>query len=298
MKVSGFSYIRNGFTYGYPFIQSYLSILPVCDELIIAVGDSTDGTREAIVKLGPKVRIIDTVWDENNLRSGGRIFAEQCNIALKEISGDWGFHIQCDEVIHEKDLPKIRQAMEDEILNPQVEGFLLPFLHFFGDYHHIGVTRRWHRNEIRIIRNRKDIFSYRDSQGFRSYPSEADYLQNLNSRKLRVKKIEAPVYHYSYSRNPRLMLKKSKYFDKFWHNDQWIDQKYGQQLDFDYSQVDCLEKFKGSHPAVMQEVIADQDWEFQYDPSKTNFRMKERVLYELEKLTGWRIGEYKNYKLI
>ena len=65
MRVSGFSYVRNGFTYGYPFIESILSVLPLCDEFIMVVGDSTDGTREAVEKINsPKIKIIDTVWDE------------------------------------------------------------------------------------------------------------------------------------------------------------------------------------------------------------------------------------------
>ena len=111
-KISGFSYIRNGFEFDYPFLESIQSILPICDEFIIAVGDSHDGTREAIEKLGSdKIKIIDTIWDEN-MRANGAIFAQQSNIALDHITGNWAFHIQADEVIHENDLPKIRQAIE------------------------------------------------------------------------------------------------------------------------------------------------------------------------------------------
>src|SRR5450432_2784941 len=110
MKISGFSFVRNGFEYGVPFVEAFQSILPVCDEFIIAVGDSTDGTREAIKNMASeKIKIIDTVWDMN-LRQGGKIFAQQSNLALDGITGDWAFHLQADEVIHEKDLPKIKTA--------------------------------------------------------------------------------------------------------------------------------------------------------------------------------------------
>ncbi len=47
----------------YPFLQSIQSVLPVVDEFVVVVGDSTDGTRDAILKLSPKIRIVDTVWD-------------------------------------------------------------------------------------------------------------------------------------------------------------------------------------------------------------------------------------------
>ena len=81
-KISGFSYVRNGFDMGYPFIESIKSVLAICDEFVMAVGDSTDGTREAIEALdSDKIKIVDTVWDLEN-RKGGLIFADQSNAAL------------------------------------------------------------------------------------------------------------------------------------------------------------------------------------------------------------------------
>src|SRR5437868_3557038 len=107
MKISGFTFIRNGFKLNYPFLEAIESILPVCDEMIVVVGNSEDGTREAVENLHPsKIHIIDTVWNDS-LREGGKILAQQTNLALDSISGDWGFYIQGDEVVHENDLEKI-----------------------------------------------------------------------------------------------------------------------------------------------------------------------------------------------
>ena len=162
MKISGFSYVRNGFEIGYPFIEAVLSILPLCDEFVIAIGESTDGTREAIEKLNSqKIKIVDTVWDMN-LREGGKIFAQQANVALDHTTGDWAFHIQADEVIHERDLPKIKEAILRYDNDERVEGFILPFYHFWGDYTHIRTARSVHLHEIRIFRNKKLVRSYRD----------------------------------------------------------------------------------------------------------------------------------------
>ena len=125
MTISGFSYVRNGFEYGYPFLEAIQSILPICDEFVVAVGDSTDKTREAIEKLNsPKIKIIDTIWDMN-LREGGKIFAQQANIALDNTTGDWAFHIQADEVIHEKDLPVITDSQSEQFfrMGAPVRGF-------------------------------------------------------------------------------------------------------------------------------------------------------------------------------
>ncbi len=297
MKVSGFTYIRNGFTYGYPFLEAFSSILPLVDELVVAVGESTDGTREAVAALGPKVKIIDTVWDDN-LREGGKIFAQQANIALDQISGDWAFHIQADELIHEDAIPVIRSAMEAHYKDDRVEGLLFRFLNFYGGYKYIGTTRRWHRAEVRIIRNWKNIRSFRDSQGFRIYPNPGDELKGNSGRPLRVKKVDADIFHYSYARDPKSMKKKANYFHSFWHDDKWLNENLDKSEQFDFHDIDDLTEFKGTHPELMKEKIAAQDWTFNFDPSKAKFSPKGKLLHWVEKNTGWRIGEYKNYKVI
>ncbi len=79
MFVSGFTFIRNAVRYDYPILEAIRSILPLCDEVVVAVGRSEDGTRELIEGLGdPRIRIIDTEWDDS-LREGGRVLAVETN---------------------------------------------------------------------------------------------------------------------------------------------------------------------------------------------------------------------------
>ncbi|MGL5889407.1 MAG: glycosyltransferase family 2 protein, partial [Bacteroidia bacterium] len=66
---------------------------------------------------------------------------------------------------------------------------------------------------------------------------------------------------------------------------------------FDYSQIDSLAHFTGTHPKVMQERINKQNWEFTFDPTKRRMSLKVSVLMFIERLTGWRVGEYKNYTI-
>jgi glycosyltransferase involved in cell wall biosynthesis len=294
-KISGFSYIRNGFEFDYPFLESIQSILPICDEFIIAVGDSHDGTREAIEKLGSdKIKIIDTIWDEN-MRANGAIFAQQSNIALDHITGNWAFHIQADEVIHENDLPKIRQAIEKYGDSPKLDGFLLPFLNFFGSYNYYRDSRRAHRFEIRLFRNDKFVRSYKDSQGFRIFSNNELYLNGEKGVKLRVKLIEAPVFHYSYVRPLDLMDKKTRYFNRFWHTDQEL---LSDNKPFDFANIDSVIRFKGTHPGIMSDRIARFKEVQLFDPSKKNFTFKYWLLYNIEKITNYRLFEYRNYKII
>lgn len=299
MKVSGFTYMRNSFKYGYPVIESIKSVLPLCDEFIAVVGKSDDGTREAIEAIGSaKIRIIDTVWDDDLIK-GGKVFAQQSNIGLKAVTGDWAFHIQSDEVFHEDDLAEIKKAMEDNLHNKKVEGFLFDFLHFIGDYKHRGTTRKWHRREIRIIRNDPSFYSYKDSQGFRSYPSLTDYENNTNSRKLHVKLLNARIFHYSYCRNPDLLLGKVKSFGSYYQPKEQVLENYKQYKTFDFGSIaDILAPFEEAHPQVMKKTIAAQDWVFKHDPTRIDLSPRRMFLHKIEMLTGWRIGEYKNYKII
>ena len=103
-KVSGFTFIRNGMQLGYPFIASIQSILPIVDEFVIAVGESEDDTLSQIQALNePKIRIIQTVWNEN-MRDKGYVYGQQKMIAQFNCTGDWAFYLEGDEVVHENDL--------------------------------------------------------------------------------------------------------------------------------------------------------------------------------------------------
>lgn len=301
MKVSAFTYVRNGLQLDYPFIESIQSILPITDEFIVVIGDSEDGTRQAVEALhNSKIKIIDTVWDDN-IRSGGKIFAQQANIGLDNVSknADWIFHLQADEVIHEKDLPVIKSAMEKYLYQVKVEGLLFDFINFFGDYMHYAPSRRYHQKEIRIIRNNPHFRSYQDSQGFRSFNNPQNIWEE-KGRKLFVKKIDAAVYHYSYVKDPKIQLKKHLAFGNRWQeNDDWMNAFIEQNKNgYDYGRIDFLYKFKGTHPAIMQNRIKKKDWNFNYDSSKNDMSFKEKALKLLQDVTGKQFFIYKNYKLI
>lgn len=289
MYVSGFTFIRNAVKYDYPIKEAICSILPICDEFVVAVGKSEDSTLQLIKSIGSeKIRIIETVWDET-LREGGRVLADETNKAFKAISvkSDWAFYIQGDEVIHEKYLPEICKAMEFWKDKHEVEGLLFKYLHFYGSYDFIGDSRKWYRNEIRIVRNDKRVTSFRDAQGFR-----------LDGKLMKVKAIDAYVYHYGWVKPPVLQQDKQKYFNKLWHDDNWVEKNVGKANEFDYSNIDSLAIFDDIHPAVMIERIRKKNWEFSFDPSKKKFPIIKRFLYWIERKTGWRPGEYKNYRLL
>lgn len=300
MKISAFSYVRNGFSYGVPFIESLQSVLPLCDELIVAVGDSTDGTREAIVNLNDsKIKIIDTIWDEKSTREG-KIFALQANIAFEGISKDtdWAIHIQADEVLHEQDYDLIRDSIKKADKEPSIEGFLQPFLHFWGDYNNIRNSRRVHRHEIRIFRYNPNIRAYRDSQGFRKYKSIQNYLNGTEKgTKLQVAYLEAPIYHYNGVRSSENMILKINNFTYYYGQSSEILEEQPKS-EYNYHTIDRVTKFLGIHPAVMSDKIKAYTYVFNHDSKQAIWKKKDKYLQPIEDFLHIRFGEYKNYILV
>jgi glycosyltransferase involved in cell wall biosynthesis len=286
MTVSGFTFIRNGTTFGYPFIESLQSLLPLCNEIIVAVGKSDDDTLERIQSLNePKIKIIQTTWDES-MRKDGAILAQQTNIALQHVTGDWAIYLQADEVLHEKDYPTVRHAMELCLSQREIEGLLFGYKHFYGSYQYIGNSRRWYRREIRIVRPNIGVQSWSDAQGFR-----------IHGQKLHVKLIDACVYHYGWVKPPAIQQLKQQHFNKLWHSDDWMIDNIADVAEYDYRSGGKLKLFSETHPAVMRDRVAKQYWDFEYSPEKVTQSFKERFLDAIEAKIGWRIGEYRNYKM-
>lgn len=287
MLVAGFTIIRNAIKYDYPVVEAITSILPICDVFYVGVGKSEDETRALITSINSdKIRIIDTVWDDT-MREGGKVLAVETNKVFDLIPKeyDWCFYIQSDECVHENDLNILQSAMMLNKSKEDVDGLLLEYKHFYGHYNYIGIGRRWYKHEIRIIKNNKLFRSYKDAQGFRT----------ADGKKLRVKKTGAFMHHYGWVKSPQAQQAKQSSFHKMWHDDAWMKKNIPEVEEFDYSNIDLLALYKGSHPKVFENRIAKANWIFKYDPKKVKTNIKYRFLFWIEKYTGWRIGENRNY---
>ncbi len=288
MFISGFTFIRNALKLDYPIKEAILSILPLCDEIIVAVGNSDDETRQYIESIGDsKIKIIDTTWDDS-LRKGGVVLAKETDKAMAALNpkADWCVYVQGDECYHEQDFEAIRKAMLQYKDDKTVEGLLFKYNHFYGSYDFLADSRSWYRQEIRIVKNGIGVSSWKDAQGFR-----------INGRKLNVKAVNASIYHYGWVRPPQFMMAKNVEASKYWHSDDYIQEKFDPEKDFDYSGIDSVKRFEGTHPLVMLERIKRINWKFERDPQTKRFGLKKRFLHWIENKTGWRVGEHKNFKL-
>ena len=289
MKIAGFTIIKNAVVNDFPIVEAIKSILPVVDEMIVLIGDSTDATIALIESIGdPKIKIHHSVWDKN-LRKGGVVLAVETDKAFQYIdaSFDWAFYIQGDEVVHEKYHPAIMEACHKYKSDDAVQGLLFKYKHFFGTYDYVGDSRKWYAHEVRIIRNNKKITAYRDAQGFR-----------IGKTKLPVAAINASIYHYGWVKSPEQMRKKQKESSVFWHDDTQMQKIISSPDYYDFSGFDSLEKFTDTHPTVMKERIIQKNWAIDLDISKKKFSLKNLILYYFEKWTGIRPFDFRNYKVI
>ena len=290
MKVSGFTFLRNGQKLGYPFVESIRSILPIVDEFIIALGPCDDDTEKMLRDIGdPKIRIIPTQWNER-IRSDysvkGFVFGQQKSIALFNCTGDWAFYLEADEVVHENDLPKIRAAMEKHLNDERVEALAFDYLHFYGNKNTITWSPGWYRSEVRIIRNTIPAWS-----------SESLFFNvvvgHKKSRYPRAVHTGATIFHYGWVRSETQMNLKAAAVHKYW------DDKPAAPVDYSKTDATALKLFTGTHPKVVQDWLPKAEGIFQADPNHqlTSREKKHRFMLKLEKRFGFRFNK-KHYRQV
>ena len=285
MRISGFTFIRNADKLHYPVKESIMSVLPLVDEFIIAVGDNDegDGTIALIESIAsPKIKMVHTIWDMVTYPKA-QVYAQQTDLARSLCTGDWLFYIQGDEVIHEKDYEVIRNRCAQLLHAPRIEGLLFNYFHFWGDYEHQNKSHSAYGREVRIIRNRADIHSYGDAQGFRRIPEfSGNYRQKEGVYKLNVATVDAGIYHYGWVRPPDFMMRKRKMSNTLHHGQSTTSAQFAAPI-FDYGPVGRKPIFKGTHPAIMQARIAQFDWGHQLNYGKYQKKIN-RPLQKHEKL--------------
>ena len=302
MTISGFTIVRNAEKFYFPIREAILSVLPLVDEFVVALGDSDedDHSRERIESIGsPKIKIIHHRWDNNHFRDG-KIYKVETDFALSHCKGDWCIYLQADEVIHERDHAEIHQKCFQYLKDKRVDGFLFKYLHFWGDYEHVLNFHGWYKNEIRIIRNHVGIQSFKDAQSFRS----------SDRRHLNVIPLEAQIFHYGWVRPPHLMQSKRKEQTTIYYGRERARLAFEkEESGFDFGPLGRLPVFKGTHPIVMNDFILQLGWRNDLNyreemklsrPLVKHERWKYRWLsfFENKFLNGRQIFGYRNWNVL
>ncbi len=288
MKVSGFTFVKNGELLGYPYLESLKSLLAICDEVIVAVGLSDDDTLAKIKQIGdPKLRIIETTWNEV-MSDRGFTYAQQKMIAQFNCTGDWAFYLEGDEIIHEDDIPLIKAQMKHYLHNRNVEALVFDYYHFYGTPEYIATSPRWYKRAPRIIRNT-----------IRSFAPDGLFWvvmdQNKQGRYPKAALVKCPIYHYGHVRSIKAMNEKNQRVEKYWGKKP--------QPFLSYNQIDIkgLERFSKSHPPIVKEWLKNNaEHNFTPDPNYklTKREKRHRLMMLFGKILGNIDWTKKHYKLV
>ena len=285
MKVSAFTFIKNGQILGYPFLQSIQSILPIVDEFVINVGESEDDTLMFIESISnPKIRIIKSKWNDS-MQDRGYVYGQQKMISQFNCTGDWAFYIEGDEIYHESDLEQIKNSMQKHLSDTSVESLVFDFYHFYGNANTYLNSPGWYRSEARIIKN-----------SVRSYAPDGLFWLVLDGNKKgrypRAKHTGVHCYHYGWVRSEEQMNLKSQKVQRYWGK---------RHTKVDYSQIDpmIVKEFKGSHPKIIREWLPKDSGVFKPDPGfKLTLKQKRhRIMIKIENIFGSDLSK-KHYKLV
>jgi hypothetical protein len=286
VKVSGFTIVRNAIKLDFPLEASIRSILPICDEVVVNVGRSDDETLDLVHSIGsPKIRVLETEWD---MSGGNSVLGVETHRAMRACTQPWGVYIQADEVLHERGAEELRQAIQRYDGDLRVEGLLVRYLHFYGGFDTIATHRRWYRREVRAVRLAPElgIRPYQGAQGFRVGPDD---------RKIRARLTGAEMFHYGWARPSQALREKRDLGQTMYP---WRDADASRPL---LPWIPGLRPFTGTHPAVARQWIETR----QHDPERViqapRFRLGFLRYYVsgiIERLTGIRVFEFRNYKIV
>ena len=286
--LSGFTLVRNAVKLDFSIVPAIRSLLEVCDEVVVNVGKSEDETRDLVASVkDPRVRILDTEWDftKKNI-----MLSIETQRAMDACRGSWGIYIQADEVLHERGAHILKEKAAEWDGDRRVEGLLVKYLHFYGGFDQIATSRRWYRREVRCIRLGKDIRPYQGAQGFRVGP---EY------RKIQARVTDAEMFHYGWARPAKAIKEKLEISKTIYP---WGGNRFDKEQARGFLEwIPLLKPFTGTHPAAAREWIAERA----VDPDRVIGPMKlkpEHVRFYLsdwiERLTGARVFEFRNYVLV
>jgi len=257
MRVSGITIAYQAESNGYPVAESIRSMLPLCDEVIVNIGQSEDGTKAAVLGIGsPKIRLLEEPWNLD-LREKGLLLSRETNRALDAATGDWVVYLQADEVLHEDDLTPLAAWIGRAAGRRGTDGLSLAYLHFYGSPAFVqDHPFKWYRRAVRVVRRDPAIRSVGDALKFRRF-------DRGRPRRLSVLRTGVTVYHYGWARPPAVMLQKQRHFDRFWHGDEALRAKYAaMSAEHIYDDLGHLRRFSGTHPAVMADRVRSATWAF------------------------------------
>jgi glycosyltransferase involved in cell wall biosynthesis len=188
-SLGGSVFVRNAIKYDYCILESIQSIVPLCEELVVLDCQSDDGTTQLLRDFcaNTPIRLIENVtWECADNYERLKILA---NRAISELSTDWHFMIQADEVLHESSIEPIRKAITEA---RQENTFMVRRINLWGDMdHHIRYDLPTPRKPVsdQVIRiGRRGTLSTGDAESLQCTLCNTNYVNQIT------------LFHYGFVR--------------------------------------------------------------------------------------------------
>jgi hypothetical protein len=195
MKLSIYTFVKDGLYYDFHVVDMLRHHLPLADEIVVNEGYSEDGTYEAIRDLDPKIKVSRNVWDRSDPSMWHIKFKE---VARRQCTGDWCILLDCDEFIPEWEFGHIREVLE----HTRKDVIPLHYVHFYGNYRVLNTGPEkfgWPVRKATVHRNLDTMEVWGDGSNVRVRGS-ADYPVN--------DEVLCDCHHFGFVRNPARLRQK------------------------------------------------------------------------------------------
>lgn len=188
--------------------ESILSIAPICDEICVSAGWSSDGTVELLEtinkKIDSKMTINVTKWVYDR-----PVLARKKNEAIAGLKTDWILFLDADEIMHEDQLETIKELTK--LTSNNCYNFQMN--HYYGLPHwKMNADSGWYQQFNRLHQRKMNLY-FKDD-GF----CVDTLTQNNMSVPTSGVKTNVIVHHYGHMRDAKAMAMKTSRIEGYYRN--------------------------------------------------------------------------------
>jgi glycosyltransferase involved in cell wall biosynthesis len=243
MTLGGFICIRNGELLDYSWREAAQSLLTFCDTVLICDSDSTDGTRQAMYEWSarePKLVLANYPWPDP--KGDVWFWPKWLNYARQHVRTNWVVYLDADEVFHESDYQKIRDAASNG------KALMVKRLNFWRDAKHLIPENCCCGSEvIRVGPQNTDFPSDYP------WPGHTEHIEKMARRDFSIQ-----IYHYGFLRKREAFFRKAREVSRIW-NGKEFDPRLEKAETHEGNWADCegvtewvdkIVPFTGKHPQI------------------------------------------------
>lgn len=245
--------LRNGIEYDFCFEECIASLLPVCEEIVVAESQSTDGTRarlEEMAKAEPKIKIYD--YPYTNPVGDPCWVMNWTNFAREKLTTDYNIQMDADEVLHESAYDRIMSKIQGREVS-----LLCRRWNFWKDHRHLIPLGECCAAEVLRVCPTKYWLAadFPDSRG-------------RESMDIQIGALDVCIYHYGFIRKRKAFFEKEEALQRAFFNDYDPNLKKAETYDGNWMQMpglcswnDQIIEFNGPHPLVAHKWLTDRGYE-------------------------------------